>query len=80
VSNSTRSAPTPRDSKTVPYFLESKPLMHHGFLHGRADRRARRPPRLRSTMAPSAARAYFHGYLSHRWRRLPCGQLIWLEE
>lgn len=65
---------------TVPYAFESKPLMHHGFLHGRADRRARRPPRPRALMAPSAARAYFHGYHGHKWRRLPCGQLIWLED
>ena len=64
---------------TAPYSLESKPLMYYGFLHGRADRRARRPPNPRSEMATSAATAYFHGYQGHSWRRLPSGGLIWDE-
>jgi hypothetical protein len=63
----------------VPYACETKPLMHHAFLHGRADHRARRPPRPRAAMSPSAARAYFHGYHGHRWRRLPSGGLHWDE-
>ena len=65
---------------SAPYACESKPLMHFAYLRGRADHRARRPPRLRAAMAPSAARAYFHGYYCHRWRRLPCGQLLWQED
>jgi hypothetical protein len=64
----------------APYACASKPLMYYAYLNGRADHRALRPPRPRATMAPSAARAYFHGYHGHKWRRLPCGQLVWLEE
>jgi hypothetical protein len=61
----------------APYSLEAVPLMHYAFLHGRADRRARRPPRLRSGMAMTAATAYFHGYHGDRWCRLPCGRVKW---
>jgi hypothetical protein len=61
-----------------PYDLESKPLMYHAYLHGRADFRAKRPARERANMAPMAARAYAHGYHGDKWRRTPCGQLVWV--
>ena len=62
----------------APYDCESNPLLYYSYLHGRADFRAKRPPRERANMAPMAARAYQHGYRGDKWRRTPCGQLVWV--
>ncbi len=63
----------------APYDCEKNPLLYYSYLHGRADHRAGRPARQRALMSPTAARAYHHGYNGHKWRRLPCGQLVWEE-
>ena len=31
-------------------------------------------------MAPMAARAYEHGFRGDKWRRTPCGQLVWVRD